>query len=192
MDMISDDKTVTFHQFIRLLADDSEVSEESSQKELALANSIKATSLSMESTREDYESKEEKQREYENACCEKLKTSETTPEPEVVENITLNNLQKETSATAVIHEETHIQSISESDGKPLENITMLSYPRKATVLYELLSACLADLPEDSKITTRQRKGYDARHRVALRLISAWFDLKWITVVHSQTCYVLIC
>lgn len=181
-------KPLLFHQFIRLLAEESsEGSEESAEKELALANSIKAMSLSMESTREDYESKEEKQREYEHACWEKLKTPDNTLESETVENNILNSCQQETSATAAIDEEAHVQSISESDGKPLEEITMLSYSRKVVVLYELLSACLADVPEDNKITSRQRKGYDARHRVALRLLSAWFDLKWITVVHSGTC-----
>lgn len=173
--------------FIRLLAEESsEGSEESAEKELAIANSIKAMSLSMESTREDYEFKEEKQREYEHACWEKLKTPDKTLESEAVENNMLNSCQQETSATPAIDEEAHVQSISESDGKPLEEITMLSYSRKVVVLYELLSACLAGVPEDNRITTRQRKGYDARHRVALRLLSAWFDLKWITVESIET------
>ncbi|KAH6791465.1 transmembrane/coiled-coil protein [Perilla frutescens var. frutescens] len=174
--------------YLRLLAEESsDGSEESAEKELALANGIKAMSLSMENSHEDYESKKEKQREYEHACREKLKKkSEKTVESESEDNNVLNSCQQETNATTAIDEEAHLESISESDGKPLEVITMLSYPRKVTVLYELLSACLAEAPEDNKITTRQRKGYDARHRVALRLLSTWFDVKWITVESIET------
>lgn len=68
------------------------------------------------------------------------------------------------------------------DEKPIEEETMLSHHRKVTVLYELLSGCLADLPEDNKKCARGRKGYDARHRVALRLLATWLDIKWIKMV----------
>ncbi|KAL8267661.1 hypothetical protein R6Q59_001459 [Mikania micrantha] len=66
--------------------------------------------------------------------------------------------------------------------KLTEEMRMLSYGRKVTVLYELLSACLADKPEDNKSKSKRRgKGYDARHRSALRLLTTWFDIKWITM-----------
>nr|XP_043632820.1 transmembrane and coiled-coil domain-containing protein 4-like [Erigeron canadensis] len=62
----------------------------------------------------------------------------------------------------------------------IEEVRMLSYGRKVTVLYELLSACLADIPEDNNSKSKRRgKGYDARHRAALRLLTTWFDIKWI-------------
>ncbi|KAM3408979.1 hypothetical protein ACQJBY_001793 [Aegilops geniculata] len=53
--------------------------------------------------------------------------------------------------------------------------------RKMAVLYMLLSACVADvnMDEDGMGSPRIRKGYDARHRVALRLIATWLDVKWI-------------
>ncbi|KAK1606897.1 hypothetical protein QYE76_030570 [Lolium multiflorum] len=53
--------------------------------------------------------------------------------------------------------------------------------RKMAVLYMLLSACVADvnMAEDGTGSPRVRKGYDARHRVALRLIATWLDVKWI-------------
>ncbi|KAJ3690307.1 hypothetical protein LUZ61_019471 [Rhynchospora tenuis] len=56
----------------------------------------------------------------------------------------------------------------------------INYQRKISVLYELLSACVADIPlqDDSKLT-RFRKGYDARHRAALRLLSTWLNVKWV-------------
>ncbi|KAB2089898.1 hypothetical protein ES319_A03G091900v1 [Gossypium barbadense] len=45
--------------------------------------------------------------------------------------------------------------------------------RKLTVLYELLSSCVADY-----VTDGGSKGYDARHRVALRLLATWLNVKW--------------
>ncbi|KAL8477780.1 hypothetical protein ACS0TY_029904 [Phlomoides rotata] len=168
--------------FLRLLAEEnSNISDESADMELALANSIKAMSLSMEKTPDDYESKMEKQREYELACREKFSTPDKTLESESKENNMPNSSQQETSAITSIVEEAHIESIFESDGEPLEEMEILSFSRKVTVLYELLSACLADALEDNKKSTRQREGYDARHRVALRLLATWFDVKWTTV-----------
>ncbi|XP_062205665.1 uncharacterized protein LOC133907608 [Phragmites australis] len=53
--------------------------------------------------------------------------------------------------------------------------------RKMAVLYMLLSACVADvnMAEEGMGSPRIRKGYDARHRVALRLLATWLDVKWI-------------
>ncbi|GJM91210.1 hypothetical protein PR202_ga07566 [Eleusine coracana subsp. coracana] len=52
--------------------------------------------------------------------------------------------------------------------------------RKMAVLYMLLSACVADvnMAEEGMGSPRVRKGYDARHRVALRLVATWLDVKW--------------
>ncbi|GAB4847501.1 hypothetical protein Ancab_026559 [Ancistrocladus abbreviatus] len=72
-----------------------------------------------------------------------------------------------------------------SDEEPLDEERMLSYERKLTVLYEILSACLANVPEDKK-RSQQRKGYDARHRVALRLLATWFNIKWVKVEAIET------
>ncbi|KAD7479196.1 hypothetical protein E3N88_02332 [Mikania micrantha] len=78
--------------------------------------------------------------------------------------------------------EVHIASTSVVEEKLTEEMRMLSYGRKVTVLYELLSACLADKPEDNKSKSKRRgRGYDARHRSALRLLTTWFDIKWITM-----------
>lgn len=59
--------------------------------------------------------------------------------------------------------------------------------RKMAVLYMLLSACVADvnMGEDGMGSPRIRKGYDARHRVALRLIATWLDVKWIKMVTNH-------
>ncbi|KAG8383406.1 hypothetical protein BUALT_Bualt04G0009400 [Buddleja alternifolia] len=173
--------------FLRLLAEESgQVSEEAAEKELALTNGVEAMSSSMEKTPADYESKKEKQREYEHACREKFSTPETMQESKPKEKNDRDNGQQELNTNISIVEEAHVDSISVSDEKPLEELTMLSYGRKVAVLYELLSACLADTPEDDKKSTRRRKGYDARHRVALRLLATWFDVKWIKVEAIET------
>lgn len=56
--------------------------------------------------------------------------------------------------------------------------------RKMAVLYMLLSACVADvnMAEEGMGSPRVRKGYDARHRVALRLVATWLDVKWNKMV----------
>lgn len=67
----------------------------------------------------------------------------------------------------------------------LENVPVNEH-RKMVLLYALLSACIADKPvsqeEEDRKSSHFRKGYDARHRVALRLIAAWLDVKWIKMV----------
>ncbi|XP_034573307.1 uncharacterized protein [Setaria viridis] len=58
-----------------------------------------------------------------------------------------------------------------------------NHHRKMALLYALLSACVADKPvsqeEEDRKSSHFRKGYDARHRVALRLLATWLDVKWI-------------
>ncbi|KAK8681548.1 hypothetical protein V6N13_053950 [Hibiscus sabdariffa] len=58
--------------------------------------------------------------------------------------------------------------------KPIEEGKLLSEERKLVVLYELLSSCVADDVSDDG-----PKGYDARHRVTLRLLATWLNVKWI-------------
>ncbi|CAN6541565.1 unnamed protein product [Malus baccata var. baccata] len=79
-----------------------------------------------------------------------------------------------------------VVSTSDIRDKTIGELTMLSYERKVTVLYELLTACLADKREEKKKCTRRRKGYDARHRVALRLLATWLDVKWMKMEAIET------
>ncbi|MED6194465.1 hypothetical protein PIB30_028877 [Stylosanthes scabra] len=66
--------------------------------------------------------------------------------------------------------------------QPLEEAILISYQRKVTILYTLLSACVADTAKDDKNCCNARQGYDARHRVALRLLALWLDVKWNEMV----------
>ena len=52
------------------------------------------------------------------------------------------------------------------------------------VLWELLSACIADIPEETEGHGLLPPGYDARHRSALRLLSCWLDVSWSKMVMS--------
>ncbi|KAL3525318.1 hypothetical protein ACH5RR_013690 [Cinchona calisaya] len=158
--------------FLRLLSEDTgDTSSEEADKELALSKGVDALASSFESSAIDYESKKEKQREYESECREKFSSAEN---------------QQEINGKPSTIAELSIESSGEFDEKPLEELTMLGYPKKVLVLYELLSACLMDTSEDDKKVKRQRKGYDARHRVALRLLATWFDVQWVKMEAIET------
>lgn len=191
---------------MRLLAEeggaDKDASENSDQ-ELALSTAVDAMARSMEEDSESSKSKRKKQLEYENECREKLSTAEVKQNTEAADaplensqdksltdevkqiiqeaDVPLEN-QREIRGNMVSVKDTVDASKSDIDEQPVQEARMLSYQRKITVLYEILSACLADRREDNKKCTRRRKGYDARHRVALRLLATWLDVKWIKMV----------
>ncbi|KAL4644269.1 hypothetical protein ACB092_02G152600 [Castanea dentata] len=166
---------VPLSQFLRLLAEESdENSSQREEQELALSTAVDVTARSMEEDSESSKARREKLREYEHECREKFSTAEVQSNLEA-EDVHL--LQETDSNTFEIKDADHAL-MSKMDEKPIEEVTMLSYRRKVTVLYVLLSACLADTSDDNKKCNRQRKGYDARHRVALRLLATWFDIKW--------------
>ncbi|CAH9105757.1 unnamed protein product [Cuscuta europaea] len=163
--------------FLRLLSEEGlDDSSEALHTETALGNSIDAMSSSMERTVDD-ESEKEKQLEYENECREKFSNVKSEGE----------NTHGESELEAICqppsNRHAHVEPISGCDEKPATDVTMIPYHRKLTVLYELVSACLANTPDDSNksASTQRKKGYDARHRVALRLLATWFDVKWVKV-----------
>lgn len=179
--MIFNHAILLCHQHLRLLAEESaDKSSDAAEKECALANGVDAVSSKMEMSVAESNSKKEKQLEYVNACKEKI----ATPDPEANQESKFKEEQKPVNSKKeidIVKQEVR-QSIVESDAKPIEEAKMLSNQRKMTVLYDLLSACLANIPEDNKDSTKGGKGYDARHRVALRLLTTWFDIKWIKMV----------
>jgi len=71
-----------------------------------------------------------------------------------------------------------------SDDDPGSSSACCKDYRKMAVLYMLLSACVADvnMAEEGMGSPRVTKGYDARHRVALRLLATWLDVKWSKMV----------
>ncbi|KAL7192991.1 hypothetical protein ACSBR2_024741 [Camellia fascicularis] len=147
-------------------------------KELALSKAIDVMAQTMETIPPDCESEMEKHCKYENDHQQKCSTDRQSKSE--VPKMDLGT-PEETNHNMISIEKATNQSDSHMDEKPLEEVMMLSYHRKVTVLYELLSACLSDIPEGNKCSKQRRKGYDARHRVALRLLTTWFDIKWTTM-----------
>ncbi|KAF7809682.1 transmembrane and coiled-coil domain-containing protein 4-like isoform X1 [Senna tora] len=171
--------------FMRLLLEGDEDSSQSLDQELALSEAVDSMLNSMGKFSESSRSKREKHREYENQCREKYAT------PNVQSNSEDLDLQLETHQeidTPLLDCTDPQQGSTNSiiEEKPVEEVTMLSYQRKVAVLYELLSACLSDLGEDNKKYPRRRKGYDARHRVALQLLATWLDIKWTKMEAIET------
>lgn len=195
--------TATHHvgPFMRLLSQESDdASAESAQrldKELALSKAVDAIVLGMEKNLQPSKSKRERLHEYEQRCREKFSAPDVQSNSEKVDVDINSENHNETDVTPLINfEETHegpdnskideTPDNSKVDERPIEEVTMLSDQRKVTVLYELLSACLSDLRDDDKECKRKRRGYDARHRVALRLLATWLDVKWTKMEAIET------
>lgn len=191
--------------FMRVLSEENDENSSMLDHEIAVSKAVDAMVLGMETSSESTKEKKEKHREYQNETREKYSVSEQANSKsskakkeksveydskchekcsasEVSENSEVAKLLAETP----LETGSSLPGVSEVQGpgstlheEPAEEATMLSYQRKVTVLYELLSACLADMGGDNKKCTRKRKGYDARHRVALRLLATWFNIEWI-------------
>ncbi|TKY55873.1 membrane protein F35D11.3 [Spatholobus suberectus] len=171
--------------FLRLLSQ--ELDDGSSQRldqELALSRVVDGIALDLQRNLEASESKREKLREYERQCRKKFSVDDVQPHCEKVDAPL--EVQQETDADPLLEcKETQQGSVDwKIDEGPIEEVMMLSDQRKVTVLYELLSGCLSDLGED--IGRRRRKGYDARHRVALQLLATWLDVKWTKMDAIET------
>lgn len=186
-------RTSILSQFLRLLSEEmGDSSSEMSDLELALSKAVDATALSMEEDSESSKFNKEKHREYEHQCREKFSTAEVQSDFESADV----NLVPETDSNMIDSPDVHHGLMSKMEEKPIEDETMLNYQRKVTVLYVLFSACLADARDDKTKCSRRRKGYDARHRVTLRLLATWLDIKWskMVCVHnfSILCWLFEC
>ncbi|XP_015583614.1 transmembrane and coiled-coil domain-containing protein 4 isoform X3 [Ricinus communis] len=183
--------------------DNASSSQSSSDQELALSKAVDVMSQNMETATVSFQSKKEKHKEYEYECREKLSNNEVQSDNEAAKELletAQESREKLSSAQVELNSDVakeSVETLKERDGvlvgvsgvdeKPIEEEKMLSYPRKIAVLYEILSGCLADKREDNnKKYTRRRKGYDARHRVALRLLATWLDIKWIQMEAIET------
>lgn len=165
--------------FLRLLSEETEESSNNKDKELALAKGVDSMAAGIEASTMS-QTKKDKQRKYEQERKEKCSVQEISETPSTSAETEVIEALQETSAKAVCIEEPGHGSDYKFNEEPVEEERTLSYERKITVLYELVSASLANMSEDSK-KSKQRKGYDARHRVALRLLATWLDVKWVKV-----------
>lgn len=152
-------------------------SEEKTDKERALTKTVDAMVLTEEDSPASSAEKPVNA-EYEAKCRERYEVPETKP-PSEVEAKPYEIITRTCSETST---EEKALNVSEPLEEPVEEGNLLSYERKITVLYALLSACVADNTEDSDKCSQVRKGYDARHRVALRLLAAWLGVEWQKMV----------
>ncbi|KAK9108950.1 hypothetical protein Sjap_017010 [Stephania japonica] len=160
--------------FLKLLSEDSEPSQERMDQEMALTKAVDAMSHNIESTKVSHEASREISDEYENECREKLSTSETESISEM-EGASSGTVQAKSPTTYLREPDSSGRKFGE---EPAEGHALLSSERKLAVLFELLSACLSNTSKDDEKTSQARKGYDARYRVALRLLATWLDVKW--------------
>lgn len=164
---------------MRLLSEESgdasSSSSQSSDQEFALSKAVDVMEETMGANPVSSQSKKEKHKEYETQCREKLSAGSEVKSTSEVENDSPKTAKDDHSADV---SDAPRDSGHNVDEEPVEEEKMLSNQRKVTVLYEILSACLADRREENKKCTRKRNGYDARHRVALRLLATWLDIKW--------------
>lgn len=164
---------------MRLLSEESgdasSSSSRSSDQEFALSKAVDVMEETMGANPVSSQSKKEKHKEYETQCREKLSAGSEVKSTSEVENDSPKTAKDDHSADV---SDAPRDSGHNVDEEPVEEEKMLSNQRKVTVLYEILSACLADRREENKKCTRKRNGYDARHRVALRLLATWLDIKW--------------
>lgn len=175
--------------FTRLLSEEaSDASAEMVEQEMALAKAADAMVHSIRSSL-SIDAKKEKHQEYENECREKYAVpevkSKAVDKDKVKEESDAAAERESLEAGVVIRDGSNRPEVVEDD-RSVDEVTLLSYQRKINVLYELLSACLSDRYQEVKKCTRRRKGYDARHRVALRLLATWFNVEWIKVEAIET------
>lgn len=167
-------------QFLTLLVEDKEETcPERSDKELALAKAVDAMVLSVE-TSPDYEEEDNRSREYEKECREKCSDSQTNVSSEEVAKL---DGTAGVAGSEMTDEEDVPNKVLGTSEEFIEEGRMISRQRKLAVLYELLSACVADSSEDESKSSG-RKGYDARHRFGLRLLATWLGIRWLEMVCS--------
>jgi len=62
----------------------------------------------------------------------------------------------------------------------------ISNARRVAVVYTLLAACVSDAEAAGEGESEPVKaGYDARQRVALRLLALWLDMEWAKVAAME-------
>ncbi|KAI4321627.1 hypothetical protein MLD38_034989 [Melastoma candidum] len=167
--------------FLELLVEEKDDSSpETKDKELALSKAVDAVVLNEDNIGPKDE--EKSSRSYEEQCHEKLSndgrnlSAEDPEEP----NRTLQ-LDSRSAGDEKLHGRSGIRKHEED----IEESSRVSRPMKLTVLYELLSACMADKSKDGE-RPAVMDCYDARHRVALRLLAEWMGVKWTEMEALET------
>ncbi|CAL5205425.1 unnamed protein product [Lathyrus oleraceus] len=155
--------------FFKLLSEEGDASSKGRlEKEAELTNAVDATEAGMKSNADSLcGGHEQKTRSQDNSHDAELKLFAVGSEPDGESKESSTLLPLETQSSTALEDE-----------KPLEVASIISYQRKVSVLYTLLSACVADTAEVDKKHCKSKQGYDARHRVSLRLLAVWLGVEW--------------
>ncbi|THU69107.1 hypothetical protein C4D60_Mb08t10940 [Musa balbisiana] len=175
--------------YLRIIfEEDSESSSEKYEQELTLAEAVDAMAVSLEAACSSGGTSEEHHK-YDQEYHDRAMTPKETHhnrDQEYHDRSTLGSCSEsfdgisETSQT-LEGRNSKVSFKVENGETTIIQDTPYYRQRRMVLLYELLSACVADTPQDNKKVSQFRKGYDARHRVALRLLATWLDVKWIKV-----------
>ncbi|OWM75013.1 hypothetical protein CDL15_Pgr021364 [Punica granatum] len=162
--------------FLKLLLEDRDgTNPESRDKELGLEKTVDAMVLNIESSAIYPE--DQRSHEYEKECREKYATVMTdVGSREVAEN---DGTAESPHAEKSSDHNANNESGSRVPEEPVEEGAKLSRHRKLKICYELLSACIGNNYAENDEKSPARKGYDARHRAALRLLATWLVVQWI-------------
>ncbi|KAL9234712.1 hypothetical protein vseg_009550 [Gypsophila vaccaria] len=169
--------------FLKLLSEESVPATETCGKELGLLKAVDAMVSSMKAAdstlviRDGEELKDE------------LRSSENYLHPVTESARGVEIVSDKTAGTSFdMSAEQQLDATCESPTyeRPVEDAGSISCHRKITILYELLSACLLAPTTDKKNALNSVKGYDSRHRVALRLLTTWLDVEWIKMEALET------
>lgn len=141
------------------------MSAERSDEQLALANSVDVMVKNLESDSHSAGIQDK----YHNK--EKNPSEDVMPDGKTAENCLGNSEPVDSISLLVAREEATQQGDAQ-----------VKHQQKVSILFELLSACVVDTSKRSSKASRKRQGYDARQRVALRLLATWLDVKWTQMV----------
>ncbi|KAL6212852.1 hypothetical protein ACLB2K_018067 [Fragaria x ananassa] len=166
--------------FLTLLKEETAevASAEKSEKEVALTKTVD-TMVRSEESADAHLVDRSGNYEYEAKCREKFSDTET----EIASEVADKPYEAPKRTVSVISTEIKDPTESKRLDVPVEEGRRLSYEKKITVLYVILSACVAD---SSVSGDKVRNGYDARHRVALRLLATWLGVEWLKVEVMET------
>nr|XP_029123090.1 transmembrane and coiled-coil domain-containing protein 4 isoform X3 [Elaeis guineensis] len=172
--------------YLRIIfEEDDEKSSERFEKELALAKAVDAMVMSLEASLTSAEESKEKDHKHERDSHKRSNSGTLYSASFGATRKPFDTSETKNSKGSFREEDSLVQFENVYDDKTMLEDNSVKYQQKVAVLYELLSACVADTPQDNKKTSRVRKGYDARHRVALRLLATWLDVKWIKMVAME-------
>lgn len=170
-------------QYLRIIfEEEDEKSSERFEKELALAKAVDAMVMSLDASLASAEESKEKDHKHGHDSHKRSNSGTSYSESFGATIKPFDSSETKNSKASFGEEDSVVQFENVYDDKAMIEDDLVKYQRKVAVLYELLSACVADTPQDNKKTSQIRKGYDARHRVALRLLATWLDIKWIKMV----------